>query len=468
MFMVDKTSFNRDYKAESGTADQVDKIYKRFHWILLGVGAVTLVSVFGLLSNDAEAMRGEPGIASSNNQHTGAVAAQRTTLPLQLPPQAVHGDPNDQEEQADAAGVYQVTIQKGDTLSEIFDRLHLSPQQLHAVLSLDKNTKKTLVRLIPGQTMEVRLTPDGALQQLDYKLDDRSSLVVQRENGELRGSQTSRQYEKRVTFAKGSIENSLFEAAQKAGLSDSLTMEMAGIFGWDVDFALDIREGDSFVVMYEELYLDGEKVRDGRILAAEFVNQGKRYRAVRYADAGGKADYYTPDGKSMRKAFLRTPVDFTRISSRFGTRFHPVLNRMRAHKGVDYAAPKGTPVRASGDGKVIFRGRKGGYGNTIVIQHGNTYSTLYAHLSRFARGIYSGKRVRQGQVIAYVGKSGLATGPHLHYEFRVNGVHRNPLTVRLPNAAPVNRKFKAAFETQARGLLTQLDMVANPTVFSAL
>jgi murein DD-endopeptidase MepM/ murein hydrolase activator NlpD len=242
-------------------------------------------------------------------------------------------------------------------------------------------------------------------------------------------------------------------------------MELAGIFGWDIDFALDIREGDQFAVLYEGLYLDGERIGTGNILAAEFTNQGKLYRAVRYTDARGHTDYYAPDGHSMRKTFLRTPVSFTRISSRFNSgRKHPILNRIRAHKGVDYAAATGTPVKATGNGKIVLRGKKGGYGNTVVIQHGSSYSTLYAHLNNFARGKTVGSRVQQGEIIGYVGSTGLATGPHLHYEFRVNGVHRNPLTVKLPDAAPLPKKFREDFKLATENLIAQLELAKTQTV----
>ena len=205
-------------------------------------------------------------------------------------------------------------------------------------------------------------------------------------------------------------------------------MELAGIFGWDIYFALNIRRGDHFTVVYDQLYLDGKKIGNGDILAAEFVNQGQVYRAVRYEKPNGTADYYTPDGNSMRKEFLRTPVAFTRISSRFSLgRYHPILNRIRAHKGVDYAAPTGTPIKATGDGRVAFRGRKGGYGNVVILDHGRGYSTLYGHMSRFARGERVGTRVHQGQVIGYVGSTGMATGPHLHFEVRADGVTTDPV-----------------------------------------
>ena len=246
-------------------------------------------------------------------------------------------------------------------------------------------------------------------------------------------------------------------------------MELAGIFGWDVDFALDIREGDQFAVLYEQLYLDGERIGTGNILAAEFTNQGKIHRAVRYTDPQGHTDYYAPDGHSMRKTFLRTPVAFSRISSRFNlARKHPILNRIRAHKGVDYAASRGTPITATGNGKIDWLGKKGGYGNTIVIQHGSKYSTLYAHLNSYGRGLKKGSRVRQGQIIGYVGSSGLASGPHLHYEFRVDGVHRNPLTVKLPNAAPLPAKYRDQFKLASSNLLAQLETAKTTATVAAL
>ncbi|MCB1744589.1 MAG: peptidoglycan DD-metalloendopeptidase family protein, partial [Gammaproteobacteria bacterium] len=223
---------------------------------------------------------------------------------------------------------------------------------------------------------------------------------------------------RRVKTASGQIENSLFLAGQHAGLSDRLLMELVEIFAWDIDFAQDVRTGDTFTLVYEELLKDGKPVKTDKILAAEYQSRGEVLRAVRYADPSGHAAYYTPDGYAMRKAFMRNPVEFSRISSRFNlNRRHPILHRLRAHKGVDYAAPSGTPIRAAGDGVVQFAGRKRGYGTTIVLQHGSKYTTLYAHMSKLAGGMREGKRVKQGKIIGYVGSTGLATGPHLHYEF---------------------------------------------------
>jgi len=260
-----------------------------------------------------------------------------------------------------------------------------------------------------------------------------------------------------VAYGEGVIDSSLFLAGQKAGLSQSQIMELANIFGWDIDFILDIRSGDRFNFTYEELYLDGEKYKNGRILAANFINRDRELSAVLYRQKNGVSNYFTPEGKSMRKAFIRTPVDFARISSHFNLRRkHPVLHKIRAHKGTDYAAARGTPIKATGDGKVIHIGRKGGYGKAIILQHGQKFTTLYAHMSKYAKGIRTGKRVKQGQVIGYIGSTGLASGPHLHYEFRVNGVHKNSLKVKLPHATPVPKGERARFEQQTRNYLAQL------------
>jgi len=262
----------------------------------------------------------------------------------------------------------------------------------------------------------------------------------------------------RQVEVEGQITSSLFASAAKAGVSDATIMNLADIFAWDIDFMLDIREGDEFRIVIEELWRDGKRVAEGDILAAEFVNQGQVYRGIRYRGVDGQANYYSPEGRSLRKAFLRAPLEFSRISSNFNpNRRHPILNTLRAHQGVDYAAPNGTPVKSAGDGKIIFRGVKGGYGNTIIVQHGGNITTLYGHLSRFNKQFQNGTRVRQGQVIAYVGQSGLATGPHLHYEYRKNGVHLNPRTVKLPNADPLSPSQKAEFLRTAAPLIAQLD-----------
>jgi len=299
--------------------------------------------------------------------------------------------------------------------------------------------------------------------ELETNVNRRLKIIKAEDNYQV--DEVVRDFEVRTQVASSTIENSLFLAGQSAGLSDSVIMELANIFGWDIDFALDIRTGDQFSVVYEEKYLDGEKIKDGDIIAAEFINSGESFRAVRYTDSKGETDYYSQNGRSMRKPFLRAPVDFARISSRFNLkRKHPLLNRIRAHKGVDYAASTGTPIKSSGSGKIIHRGTKGGYGRTIIVKHGTRYSTLYAHMHKYAKNTQVGKRVKQGQIIGYVGKSGLATGPHLHYEFRVNGVHRNPLTVKLPDAAPLPKSEMQRFKSATTEQFARLDLYSSTVV----
>ncbi len=353
-------------------------------------------------------------------------------------------------------------VKSGDNLARLFKRANLKPQQLDELMKSGEEVK-TLTRIFPKDIIRILSDDKGILQALRYDIDHQSYLMVERENGELLAKTYSHLIETREAHASGKIKSSLFLAAQDAGISQNVIMELANIFGWDIDFALDIRKGDSFTVLYEELYRNGEKISDGKILAAEFINDGKAYRAVRYTNPQtNRSEYFTPDGKSMRKAFLRSPVDFTRISSRFTVnRYHPILHKFRSHKGVDYAAKRGTPVHAAGDGKVIFKGKKGGYGKVMIVQHGSKYTTLYAHLKTYNRKLRVGSKVKQGQTIAYVGSSGLATGPHLHYEFRVNGTHRNPLTVRLPVSSPVPKRYMADFELTTTPVFAQLDLLAR-------
>ena len=358
-------------------------------------------------------------------------------------------------------------IRSGDSMASIFKKNKLSPSLLHQIVNSSK-TAKQLTDIRPGETLHLAFDADDKLLSLRLEHSKVDSLEILATAEGFSATEKSRAVETRNTHLSGVIENSLYVSAKKSGLSDQLIMQLADIFGWDIDFALEIRSGDRFTVIFEEDYLDGEKLRDGPILAAEFINQGQTYQALRYVDDTGRADYYTPEGRSMRKAFLRAPVDFRRISSRFTKeRYHPVLGKKRPHRGVDYAAKTGTPIRASGDGKVIFRGKKGGYGKTIIIQHGQTYTTLYAHLSRYNKKARKGKRVKQGQVIGYVGKTGLATGPHLHYEFRVNGVHRNPLTVKLPAAKPIAKKYRDDFMIKIQPLISKLDLISRTLVADA-
>jgi murein DD-endopeptidase MepM/ murein hydrolase activator NlpD len=353
-----------------------------------------------------------------------------------------------------------VTIKSGDTLASIFSRKGISATTTHKIATLNDQTRK-LRYIQPGEEIQLLLDDERQLRQMKYIPDITRTLLIQR--GEDKGYTSqiiNYKLDAYPVYREGVINSSLFEAAANADIPEDVIMDLVAIFGWDIDFALDIRQGDRFAIVYEEMYKDDVKIRNGRILSAKFINNGNTYHAVHYTDPKGNSDYFAPDGKSMRKAFLRSPVEFSRISSRFSNkRWHPVLSKWRSHKGVDYAAARGTPIRASGDGKIIHAGTKGGYGRLVVIQHGGRYTTAYAHLHRYAKGARTGRKVKQGQIIGYVGSSGLATGPHLHYEFRVNGVHRNPLTVKLPEAKPVNKAYLDHFQENTQVYLSMLDLM---------
>lgn len=470
----------------------------RRHHILAGVLAAAAISiVLGIHPYDAAATRekslahtdtpaqpisqrliedtlplpqADDDIARSTLPPPSEQGSQPELLPLPRPPSAASRSQDPIQTKQGAApenstlpeehgGHWQeATVKPGDSMALIFSRNGFRPAQLHEIVSLGEEAA-SLKHIKPGQTIRIRSDEENRILELRHVISQTKSLQVLRKGDRLYTSTLEKSLEPRKVYTTGRITQSLYLAAKKAGMSDNLIMEMASIFGWDVDFALDIRKGDHFTVIYEEMFLDDKKVRDGRIIAAEFVNQDKVYQAVLFTDPNGNSNYYTPEGYSMRKAFLRSPVDFRRISSRFQReRWHPVLGKKRPHKGVDYAAATGTPIKAAGDGKITHLGRKGGYGRAIVLRHGSNITTLYGHMSSYQRGLHTGSRVKQGQVIGYVGQSGLATGPHLHYEFRVNGVHRNPLTVKLPQADPLPKQYRAQFKQLAQPLLAQLQL----------
>lgn len=362
-----------------------------------------------------------------------------------------------------AGTAIEVIVRRNDTLDRIFRQLDLDLADLASLRALP-GLRTTLDRLRPGEALTLIHDSAGQLLGFERQLSESERLTVEREDGGFRTHLIENPLERAVRTASGTITSSLFEAAQQAGISDQTAIAIADVFAWDIDFVLDVRTDDHFTVTYEQLSQDGEYLRDGPVLAVEFVNQGREYRAVRYVDPDGTARYFTPDGRSLKKAFLRAPLEFTRVSSRFNpNRKHPVLNRIRAHRGVDYAAPTGTPVRAAGDGRVQFRGIKGGYGNVIELSHAGGVVTVYGHMSRFAKNLRAGQRVTQGQVIGYVGQTGLATGPHLHYEYRVHGVHKDPQKVKLPNAEPLPEALLADFRAQTAPLLAGLD-AATPAL----
>jgi murein DD-endopeptidase MepM/ murein hydrolase activator NlpD len=358
-------------------------------------------------------------------------------------------------------------ISRGDSLARIFAQQGLAPALLNRIVNSSPEAKR-LARIRPGQKLRFQFDENDELIKLELQRNRVESLRVAIADDQISTQEISKTWDARISSAAGVIESSLFVDGQKAGLSDGQIMELATIFGWDIDFALEIRAGDLFRVLYEDHYLNGERLRDGPILAAEFTNRGTTYRAVRYEDTNGEIGYYDVDGHSKRRAFIRSPIKFARVSSRYNPRrWHPVLKKWRSHKGVDYAAPTGTPIRATGDGRVVFRGTKGGYGRTVILEHGGKYTTLYAHLSKFSKRAKSGNRVKQGQVIGYVGKTGLASGPHLHYEFRVNGQHRDPLRVKLPKSMSLPKAEIAGFRKATAPLLAQLEQIPTDTMVAS-
>lgn len=349
-----------------------------------------------------------------------------------------------------------LNVSSGDTMEKLFRKNNLNLGHLMSITELDE-AKQRFRRIKPGDVFEVTHL-DGEVLRLYSELDLTSALQINRQESGFTAKIVERPIEIRKRMAHGIINTSLFESAATAGLSDKVIMNIAGIFAWDVDFVLDIRQGDDYYVQFEEIWQDGEYVADGEIIAAEFNNNGRTIQAIRFIDDNEHSEYFTPAGDSVRKAFIRAPVDFTRISSNFNpNRKHPILNRIRAHRGVDYAAPRGTPIKASGDGKVIFRGTKSGYGKTVILQHGGNITTLYAHMSSYMLKARVGTRVRQGQTIGFVGSTGLATANHLHYEYRLNGVHRNPRTVDLPDAEPIDEQYREKFMATAEPILKELE-----------
>lgn len=419
------------------------------------IAVMATITAFGVLSfflsHDAIATLFYPANNSRDN------AADTTTAIVALPLPKIDATPATDEGASATDHWETMTVSNGDNLYTILGRLGLDPHDSQRILDAGLGAT-VLKRLIPGQRLKIRFS-NNELSELIYENDGINVVQITRNETGFELGNLKRNLESRMSYATGIVDSSLFLAAQAAGLSVTLTMQLASIFGWDIDFALDLRKGDRFTVVYEEIYSNGEKIRDGSILAAEFVNNNKAHRAVRYINEIGRPDFFSPSGQNLRKAFLRTPVDVSRISSGFGIRFHPILNRIKAHRGVDYAAPIGTPIRVTGDGKIAFRGVRSGYGKTIIVDHGNGYQTVYAHLSQFRSDLKNASPISQGQIIGYVGNTGLATGPHLHYEFQVNGVHRDPLTVQLPSAQPIaSTDRKDFFDKTARyvGLIETL------------
>lgn len=355
-----------------------------------------------------------------------------------------------------------VTVRKGDTLTSIFHRFGISSKEVIRLLQAG-DAISVLHSLTPYHQLKLRFNGRQFIG-LAYHTTPGEWLEVSKQGNHYRVHTRQQKLESRVHFTNSNIAQSLYGAGHKAGLSDYLIYQLTNSFAWDIDFAKDLRSGDHFEVIYNDYYLGDKKIREGDILAAAFTTQGKTYRIVRYTDPNGHSAYYTPTGRSVKKAFIRTPVKYSRISSSFTLgRFHPILHKIRAHRGVDYAAPRGTPIRAAGDGKIYKREHQNGYGNVIMIHHGMKYTTVYGHMSRFAKKLHVGSHVKQGQVIGYVGQTGLATGSHLHYEVRILGRYVNPQKVKLPRAAPVPYQYRKDFFAKTRAIMAELELYKNAT-----
>lgn len=362
-----------------------------------------------------------------------------------------------------------IEVKSGDNLSAIFSKVGLSDQDLFRVLN-SSDEAKVLNQVYPGYQLDFLIPPEGELEQLRLLKSPLEGFLFTLNNNNYDVESILNFPQLRPTFKVGTIADSLFMAGQREQIPAVTIMEMANIFGGVIDFILDPRAGDDFSILYDEKYLDGEFIGHGDILATQYTNQGKTFTAVRYINEEGEAGYYNAEGESMRKAFLRSPLDIFRISSNFNPRRrHPILNTIRAHKGTDYAAPRGTPIRATSDGQVTRASRNGSFGNLVIVKHAGGFETKYAHLSKYANGVKKGKRVRQGDIIGYVGTTGSATGPHLHYEFLMGGVHQNPRTIidKLPKAESIDPAEIDGFRTQTADLLKRFSDM-NSTTFITL
>lgn len=353
-------------------------------------------------------------------------------------------------------------MQRGDTVAELLHRLNIENTSSINYLLTSEDTD-SFRKLPVGKEVQAETDAAGELISLRYLNDENAQILVEKQDDGYTTRTLPAQIEKRLYVRTGEIKTNLYAATDAADMPDAAAMRLTEIFNGDIDFHHDLRRGDKFTVVYEMTYSNGELIDAGRIQAAEFINQGHAYRAIYFKGEGqSTGDYYTPEGKSVRKAFLRSPIEFSRISSGFSnSRLHPVLNKWRAHKGVDFAAPTGTKIKATSDGVVSVVGKQGGYGNVIMIKHTGKFTSVYGHLSAFAKGLHRGQRVTQGEVIGYVGMTGLASGPHLHYELRVNGQQRDPLRVALPDAQPVNATNKVAFQSVANSFVARLNLLRN-------
>ncbi len=423
----------------------------RKRWYALSAASLCGVLIFGLMMDRSTSAAVNPDVMVSQVIDVPTITQEFAGLENDAP-----FDETALELSAPATPEFNwqtVTVKKGETLGAIFKRKGLSARTVHNVVHASDEAKR-LVKIFPGDELKMDIAGDDQLRALEYQLDETSRLRLTAAEGGFVTQIIAADIYTELAQASGKIDDSLFLAGRRAGLTDKLIMDLAGLFGWDIDFVLDIRKGDTFQVIYEKVYREGEYLRTGDIVAASFTNQGNKYEAIQFETSNGK-EYFSPDGRNMKKAFLRAPLNFRYISSAFNPkRFHPVLKRVKAHNGIDYYAPKGTPVYASGNGKVIRSSYSKYNGHHVFIQHGNNIVTKYLHFTK--RAVKNGARVKQGDVIGYVGATGLASGPHLHYEFVVNGVHRNPRTVKLPKAEPLPAELMPRFESKSGMMLAEL------------
>ncbi len=351
-------------------------------------------------------------------------------------------------------------IKRNDSLFSILKRLGIEEKNIVTLVNSDRSNLLAQIKI--GKTLEVGINDSNIVISLNYIKDFKSGVRAEKSGEVYEIEEYELNTEKYRVFKNIEINNSLYVDGLKEGLPDSVIMDLVYIFGWDIDFVHDIRPGDSYSLIYEEVFVNGEKKLDGDILIAEFINRDRTHTAIRYKLQNGFSEYFSLEGRNVKKAFLRSPVKFSYISSSYNLkRRHPILHKIRAHTGVDYAASRGTPVRTTGDGTVVFADKKGGYGNLVEIKHTEDYSTRYAHLNKFHSKIKVGKKVTQSETIGYVGRTGTATGDHLHYEFRVNGKHTNPLTVKLPNAKPIHENDKESYGLHAKKILADLKKYQN-------
>ena len=408
---------------------------------------------------DTPATIGSVPVVADGGLPTGTVAAPSATGAVPVPPPLALEALRARLDAPEDATVESVVVAAGDTLSGILNARGIKVEHMPKLLA-DKTVQRHLGTLRIGQTFEITRRADGSFHSFSAKLGEESKLSIRRADTGFAVAAVDLPVEKERVVSSGTIATSLYDAAKEANLKRSTIMELADIFQWELDFSRDIRAGDAFSVVYDRLYREGRYIGDGDILAAEFVRGGKTHRAVRFTTADGLAGYYAPDGSSKKRAFLRHPVDVARVTSKFNpNRMHPVLGTRRPHRGVDYGAPHGSPIFAAADGTVKYAGKMGAYGNVVVVRHGERIETLYAHMSSIDGISTKGAKVRQGDVIGYVGRTGRVTGTHLHYEFRKDGEHVDPLTVRLPGAEPLAPEYRADLATVSERLMAQMRAV---------